>query len=238
MRNPDDFEHYDQTDTAPLEACPVWANLLLDAAEGSLGEAQQRALDLHVLSCAGCAWELADAQRGSAWLTLLKGHAPEPPPNLLNAILEKTSGTEDLHGYAPAGFRPAPLGGGYPAVAAPLPGSRSSAGTGFSAMLQQLERWLGLDGGAATSLQPRFAMTAAMAFFSICLTLDLLGISVRSLNAESLRPAGLQRTVAQGSASLVRSFEGIRIVYRVESRVNEWRLASAPQGESTPGTPR
>lgn len=86
--------------------------------------------------------------------------------------------------------------------------------------------WFGAGGQYVPALQPRLAMTSAMAFFSICLTLNLLGFSFHSVRAEALRPAGIQRTVSDTSATLVRSFEGIRVVYQVESRVNEWRTAS------------
>jgi hypothetical protein len=84
--------------------------------------------------------------------------------------------------------------------------------------------WFGLGQGVWASLtQPRLAMTGAMAFFSICLTLNLLGVSVADLNAQTLYKGGLQRSVADTGASLLRSFQGLRTVYRVESHVSEMR---------------
>lgn len=213
-------------------ACSGWAMRLSDAADGLLAEAEQGAVDGHVLTCTGCAHELADAQRGAAWLALLKQHAPEPPANLLHAILEKTSGAEASSVEASAANYPIVAG----AIAAqPWWGSVSpaSASAPAAGVWGRLARWLGAEGGFAPVLQPRLAMTSAMAFLSICLTLNLLGVSVRNLSAESFRPGELQRTVADTGASLVRSFEGIRVVYRVESRVNEWRTASTTQ-ESLP----
>ena len=226
------------------EACSTWALLLVDAAEGLLSEAEQSVLDRHLAGCAGCALELADAQRGAAWLGLLKGQAPEPPPALLNHILARTtgltaatsmSGATDAAPLAGASWKPTDW---TPTPAALLPHSgwvhaaHPTRSHGFSAIGGQLDRWFGVGGGSAPALQPRLAMTSAMAFFSICLTLNLLGISSHSLRTESLRPAGLQRTVADTGASLVRSFEGIRMVYRVESRVNEWRTASVPEKDA------
>ncbi len=214
-------------------ACAAWAAMLSDAAEDLLSAGEREALDGHVLTCAGCAWELADAQRGAAWLALLKGHVPEPPSHLLSAILSRTSRQEEAVG---ATTRELPvLGAAAGAVGHPqgefpvwresrIGSAQISDASGFRG---RLERWLGLSGGFASSLQPRLAMTSAMAFFSICLTLNLLGVSVRDLHADSLGPAGIQRTVADTGASLVRSFEGIRMVYRVESRVNEFRTASS-----------
>ena len=214
-------------------ACAAWAALLSDAAEDLLSEEQREALDVHVLSCAGCAWELADAQRGAAWLALLKGHVPEPPAHLLSAILERTSQVE---GMAAASAPALPgLSTAVGVAAQPQRNVRvwreswgGPADPGNAVGVRgRVERWLGLSQDLGSLLQPRLAMTSAMAFFSICLTLNLLGVSVRNLHADALGPAGIQRTVADTGASLVRSFEGIRVVYRVESRVNEWRTASS-----------
>ena len=200
--------------------------LLSEAAEDLLGEAEQMAVEQHVRSCESCAVEFADAQRGAAWLGLLKGNAPEPPADLLRSILASTSGAnvsspEELQ-----------IGTGYAAPGVWTFQARAAQQMdGYPGLKQRLERWLGMGEGSFPTLQPRLAMTGAMAFFSVCLTLNLFGVSVRSLEAESIQPAGLQRTVADTGATLVRSFEGIRMVYRVESRVNDWRTASAGQSD-------
>ena len=196
-------------------ACAPWAMLLPDAADGLLSDAERRALDQHLAGCAGCSEELAEAQRGLAWLTVLKDETPEPPPNMLASILAQTTG------YAEAGVSLPPLAHIPERQPAPvIPGLQNSrdwegAGSGWRS-------WIGQEGWA-TLLQPRLAMTGAMAFFSICLTLNLLGASVDQLNAQTLRTGGLHRTVANTGASLVRSIQGLRVVYRVESRVNEMR---------------
>lgn len=218
------------------EACAAWAILLTDAAEGLLNKVEQGAVDAHVAACAGCARELADAQRGAAWMGLLKGYVPEPPAELLQSILARTTGAGGAAFEADLAEMPqlAPaLSYGQPRVPAwkASPASQSPA-NGFAGFWTDLRRWFGAGEGAFPALQPRLAMTAAMAFFSICLTLNLVGFSARTLRAASLRPAGLQRTVAGTGASLVRSFEGIRTVYRVESRVNSWRAANQAQMES------
>ena len=209
------------------DACHAWATLLPDAAEGLLSESEQTAVERHVAGCERCAQELADAQRGAAWLGLLRDHLPEPPADLLQSILARTSGADASLG------EPSQVTAGY---AAPgmwtFPPRAAQQTGGLPGFKQRLERWLGMGAGSFPTLQPRLAMTGAMAFFSVCLTLNLLGISVHGLEAESIRPAGLQRTVADTGASLVRSFEGIRMVYRVESRVNDWRTASAGGSES------
>ena len=207
-------------------ACAAWASLLPDAAEDLLSEAEQTALNSHLSLCAHCREKLADAKRGAAWLGLLKGHAPEPSSALLHSILAKTSGLGEVQNV----FSPEASPAGEPAFAYGIVSAQTSAldaTPGRLSLFERLGRWLGLGHEFAPSLQPRLTMTAAMAFLSICLTVNLLGLPDRTLHAQTLRPVGLQRTVAEKRATLVRTFEGIRVVYRVESRMNGWLTASA-----------
>ena len=204
-------------------ACAPWAMLLPDAAEGLLTDAEGRALDAHLAVCPACTEELAEAQRGLAWLTVLKDQTPEPPVGLLASILAQTTGAAEAGVMLPP-LAPVPV----PVPAMVYPAPQPAAGSGLAG-------WLGFGEGTWTSLmQPRFAMTGATAFFSICLTLNLLGISVTELNAQSLRKGGLQRSVADTGASLVRSFQGLRMVYRVESHVSEMRAQMNGPGDGTP----
>jgi len=78
---------------------------------------------------------------------------------------------------------------------------------------------------AKSHFQPRMAMTAAMAFFSLALTMNLTG-----LHLSDLRPSAIQRSVADARASAARSFQSMRVVYQVESRVNELRDDSRDPG--------
>ncbi len=241
-------------------ACAAWASLLADAVEDLLSETEETALNGHLAGCAQCAEELADARRGAAWLGLLKGHAPEPSPALLNSILAKTREMAGMEGFgefeeAQAGL---PAGTLVPEKFTltlgkdTLPTDNGAQPSGRISFWERLGRWFGSGGEFAPALQPRLTMTAAMAFFSICLTLNLLGLPDRTLhaqtfgvqnfgvqifNVQTLRPMGLQRTVSNKKATLVRTFEGIRVVYRVESRVNEWLTASAtPDNAPWPAT--
>lgn len=198
-------------------ACAAWAMLLPDAADGLLSAAETSALDQHLSGCAACSHELAEAQRGLAWLTVLKDQAPEPPDNLLASILAQTTGMPEVGVALP------PLTSVQ--IPAPLLAEEPPIGTASWQPSQGgLRGWFGLgQEGWSALLQPRLAMTGAMAFFSICLTLNLLGVSVRQLDAQSFRNGGIHRTVTDTGASLVRSIQGLRTVYRVESRVNEMR---------------
>ncbi len=193
--------------------CAPWTTLLPDAAEGLLSDAEQRGLNQHLAGCPACTEELSAAQRGMAWLTVLKDHTPEPPTHLLANILAQTTGMEEAGVMLPE----------LPPMAMPVPVHVGFGDIGVPAGAT-LWSWLrGDEGTWSTLLQPRLAMTGAMAFLSICLTVNLLGVSVGQLDAQTLRTGSLHRTVADKSASLVRSIQGLRVVYRVQSRVNEMR---------------
>jgi hypothetical protein len=83
--------------------------------------------------------------------------------------------------------------------------------------------------------QPRVAMTAAMAFFSIALTLNLTGVRLRDVRASNFTPSALRRTVADVDASATRRFQNNREVYQVESRLSELRSDDAPDNTSPAG---
>ena len=207
-------------------ACTGWEALLPDAAEDLLGEAEADALALHIAGCPACEAELAAARRGAAWLSLLKGHTPEPSHDLVSGILARTTGAPTLAEVVAAELLPVPVA----VWSAPTMGTPGAGFAGEPGPVRRwMARWFGLDSHGVPALQPRLAMTAAMAFLSICLTLNMLGVSVAQLQAEDLRAISLQRTVAGKGASVLRSVQGIRVVYRVESRVNDWLTASNAQ---------
>jgi len=84
-------------------------------------------------------------------------------------------------------------------------------------------------------LQPRLVMTAAMAFFSIALTLNLAGVRVQDLRLNSLRAGSLQREFYSANARVVQYYEGLRVVYVLESRVRD--LQGAMQENAPAGLP-
>lgn len=216
-------------------ACEAWEALLPEAVEDLLSDAEAKALERHLASCAGCSAELSEARRGAAWLSLLKSQSPEPPQDIVAAILARTSGAPTLADALTQEWLPRPVAA-FSAVQPGLLATAIAAREDQAAVAKGwLLRWLGLDRRLFPSLQPRLTMTAAMAFFSVCLTLNMLGISVTRLHAEDLHATGgLQRTVAGKRATLLRSFEGIRVVYRVESRVSNWLTASAGRDAPRP----
>jgi anti-sigma factor RsiW len=198
-------------------ACSVCEAMLPEAVDGMLSETEQSAFDKHVAGCVECARELAEARRGAAWLSMLKSQAPEPPAGLLAKILAETTGAAQNHvipAAAPALIPARPAGA--PAVV--------ELQKGFADQRPPLrKRW---DGFLATNsarimFQPRLAMTAAMAFFSLALTLNLTGVRLRDLRASNFTPSAIKRTVADMNASATRKFQNNRAVYQVESRLSD-----------------
>lgn len=205
-------------------ACADWGALLPDAAEDLLSEAESWALAQHIAGCSACEGELAEARRGAAWLSLLSGDTPEPPLDLVTGILARTTGSRTLAETVAVDLPAAPVSAWPGPVRQPTP-------TPFRAETpangRWWARWFGFDSNPAPILQPRLTMTAAMAFFSVCITLNMLGISVTHLHAQNLHTLKLPQTMAGKGASVLRSFQGLRAVYRVESRMNGWLAASA-----------
>ena len=89
-------------------------------------------------------------------------------------------------------------------------------------------------------LQPRLAMTAAMAFFSITLTMNLMGIHPLQMRASDLKPGNVRRAFYSANAHVVQYYEGLRVVYELESRVHDLQesdtMGSQP-ATTQPGNP-
>jgi Putative zinc-finger len=184
------------------EACEA---LCLDAVDGTLTAAEQAMFDRHVAGCVECAEQFSEAKRGAAWMEMLKEHRPEPSPGLMQRILAQTSEAEISKVFPRFGVVPTPR---FAVVEQ----------RGFREKLwDSIEAAFTFD-TSQSHFQPRMAMTTAMAFFSIALTLNLSGVRLADL-----RPGTIQRTVAEARASAARQFQSIKVVYQVESRVNELR---------------
>jgi len=205
------FEGFEDRSTA----CTVCEAMLPEAVDGMLSETEQSAFDKHVAGCVECARELAEARRGAAWLSMLKSQAPEPPAGLLAKILAETTGAAQHHAIpasAPAIFIPA---------VAPAAVELQKGFTDHRPSLRKFWDGFLATNSARIMFQPRLAMTAAMAFFSIALTLNLTGVRLRDLRASNFTPSAIKRTVADMDASATRKFENNRAVYQVESRLSE-----------------
>jgi len=198
-------------------ACSVCEAMLPEAVDGMLSETEQSAFDKHVAGCVECARELAEARRGAAWLSMLKSQAPEPPAGLLAKILAETTGAAQSHAIpavAPAVFIPA-------LPAAPEVVELQKGFADHRPSLRKLWDGFLATNSARIMSQPRLAMTAAMAFFSIALTLNLTGVRLRDLRASNFTPSAIKRSVADMNASATLKFQNNRAVYQVESRLSE-----------------
>lgn len=191
-------------------SCAECEAMLADALDGTLTADEQQRFDAHMLSCAECSEMLADAQRGAAWLELLRDPRPEPPALLVERILQRTQ-TEATQGIALV--QPAAVGGTtYLMAPAAVTSNLYPFPTRGKSLLRSLHH---------TLLQPRLAMTAAMAFFSIGLTLNLTGVQLNQLNTKELKPSNLRQTFYQANAHIIRYYDNLRVVYELESRVRE-----------------
>src|SRR5262249_44057935 len=87
-------------------------------------------------------------------------------------------------------------------------------------------------------LHSRFAMSFCMAFFSLSLTLSLSEVKMSEIYKMISHPSTLGRSVVlqytQVEAKVTRYYENMRIVYRVETTVQQLRKSAPPQNESKP----
>jgi hypothetical protein len=229
--------------TADAEHCAGCEAMLADALDGTLSATDQAAFDLHRISCESCTAMLADAQRGAAWMEMLKSPRPEPPLGLLERILAQTAvDTKPAIVLGPTDYlrqqQPTTLLG-RPALPSSVPAAFGPAKVlPFRARVASV---FNLRSIGQTLLQPRLAMTAAMAFFSIALTLNLTGVRLSDFHASDLKPSNIMRSAYQAKARVVRYSDNLRVVYELESRVRDLQRASdndnptpASQSPSTP----
>ena len=204
--------------------CIACEEMLADALDQTLSPADQAWFDKHVTSCVECSDMLADAQRGAAWLELLKSPRPEPSAALMERILAQTSGLQNEN--------LSPIVIGQPAI---LPVSSPSMPHGnvlaFRPRMPKFASWMN------TYAQPRLAMTAAMAFFSVALTLNLTGVRLDQLHASNLNPSNVRKTYYEASADAVRYYDNLRVVRVMESRVDDLRESSSDDRRSEERTP-
>jgi Putative zinc-finger len=225
------------------QQCAQCEAMLADALDGTLSTADQAILDLHMVSCPSCATMLADAQRGAAWMEMLKSPRPEPSTSLLERIFAQTSNppappivlgpTDYLRTPVPRApntllSRPTLVPSSVPAAA-----FASTNVLPFRTRFTYSLRSLG-----HTMLQPRLAMTAAMAFFSIALTLNLTGVQISKLRLSDLKPSSLMRAGYETKGRIVRNFDNLRVVYELESRVRDLQHSSDDSDSTRTSAPQ
>lgn len=191
--------------------CGRWETLLADALDGRLRPEDEAAFTSHMAVCPGCAALFEEARRGREWLEFLSPE-PEVPEGLLDRILAQT-GPGQVAGYGL-------VAEGAAVAAMPKPWQRP----GFTGHLRRYA-------------EPRLLMTAAMAFFSIALTLNLVGFKFADVRISNLRPSAVRslvtRRIVTASIPLIRYYDHLRFLYQVESSMRQNR-----QGEGENVTPK
>ena len=221
--------------------CLRYEAMLADVIDGTLSPEDQAAFDRHRETCDSCSEMLNDAKRGAAWMQLLKPHRPDPSATLVGRILAETSvrAAQEAEGVRAAQRAAAEA----TSLLAPakLPSTTAAAISLASTPVPETGKVLAFRNRVPAALRPalhtvlqtRFAMTAAMAFFSVALTLNLTGVHLSDLHARDLRPASLRRNFYEANAHVVRYYENLRVVYELESRVRD--LQHSGDAESSAG---
>jgi len=213
--------------------CAQCEAMLTDALDGTLSKEEQAQFDLHMAGCASCSQMLADAQRGAAWLEMLRFPRPEPPVALLERILAQTSPAIALP-QNNLSILPAPVSNHSElatSVGAGITPAHTATVLPFRSRIAAAFRGKSLN---QSMLQPRLAITAAMAFFSIGLTLNLTGVRLNELHASDLKPSNLRRSVYQANAYFARYYDNLKVVYELESRVRDLQRADDNNGAAAP----
>ena len=78
-------------------------------------------------------------------------------------------------------------------------------------------------------------MTAAMAFFSIALSLNIAGVRLSSLRAADLKPSSVKKSFWAANSRVVRYYDNLRVVYELESRMHEMQRESDAEGTTQRG---
>jgi hypothetical protein len=188
--------------------CGQWETLLADALDGLLSPKDEATFNAHMATCAACTALYEESRRGLEWLEFLSPE-PEVPAGLLDRILAQT-GPGQVAGYGL-------VAGGSDVLPMPQPWQRPGL---MGRTYGQVRRFA----------EPRLFMTAAMAFFSIALTLNLTNVRLSSLRLADLKPTNIrsfvERRVNMASTPVIRYYDHLRFVYEVETRVRELRRTS------------
>ena len=184
-------------------SCAEFDALLSDALDGVLSVAAQQRFDTHRQQCATCGPLFSEATAGLNWLQALE--QVEPPANLLHNILAATTVQTNAA-----------------LAAAPKLGWKERLGAIANDVLVPIR---------AMVRQPRMAMTGGMALFSISLTLNVMGVKLSDIRHLDLRPSAIKMKYYETSSRVVKYYENIRLVYEVESRLQELKRATTNADE-------
>lgn len=183
--------------------CEEWEAWLTESLDGELPEARRAAFEAHGHSCPSCSELLSHASQGREWMRFLH-EEPHVPPALVGKILDKTTGPGGVGVLAGAGAVPVAAG---PAV-------------------WQLSMRRSFQ-------ETRLLMTLAMAFFSITLTLNLIGFRPGNVKLQDLSVSSLENAAVRGfygtKQKVVYTYENLRFLYEMDSQLREIQKRALPQ---------
>jgi hypothetical protein len=184
--------------------CNEFEAVLFDALDQKLTGAKLERFRAHARACTKCGPIFSEVEAGQHWLKSLA--EVEPPANLVNDILAATSGIQSYRLQ--------------PGIA---PEQRTSLG-------ERIREWADsvLAPVWGTVRQPRFAMSFGMAFFSLSVALSVAGVKPTDLKQADLSRNGLRRTYYTTTARMVKYYENMRLVYEIESKMQEIRKVTRP----------
>ena len=182
--------------------CSEFEALLAEALDNALADESRQGFEAHGKSCAVCGPLWTEALEGLKLMQSLE--QVEPPKNLLHNILAATSRKE--------------------ATAEQI---AEEAKLGW---MERLSR--SLKPGIGGLMHSRFAMSFAMAFFSLSITLTLAGVKVTDVKNMVEHPSLLRKNVVLGftnvEAKVTSYYENLRLVYQVQAKVRELKKNTAP----------
>ncbi len=188
----------------PGLSCLQFEALLADDLDQVLAGDEKQRFDLHRRECPSCRTLYLEARAGIDWLQSLE--EMDPPAPLVHKIMMATAGA-------------------LPAQAAPVGRPREN-------WRGRLRRWVPQLG--APVLQPRLVMAFGMVFFSLSVLLNVAGFKLRDLRYLDLRPSAIVRGYYETTGRLTRYYENIRVVYEIESRVQQLKRMTAPEQTAPP----
>ena len=210
----DQNSQFEMKNATPEITCGEFDALLSDALDGTLNLAAQKRFDLHRQTCSTCAPLFSEASAGMNWLNLIE--EVEPPANLVhNIIAATTMQTTAAAATAPKISWKQRLSAVFADLAAPA---------------------------RALVRQPRTALTAGMAMFSLTLSMNFAGVKLGDLRHLDLRPSAIKESATmkyyETSSRVVKYYENIRLVYEVESRLQELKRATSSDDQDRPPVER
>lgn len=183
-------------------SCADFDARLTDALDGVLSGQELEEFRAHVEACMDCGPMYQQVSRGMEMLRSLE--EVEPPANLVHNILAKTSQREQR-------------------VVATVPGQPVSWGRRIADFISPSLAPAFANVSFRGMMQPRFAMTLAMTFFSVSLILNAAGVRVKDIQHMDLRPNAIATSASltyhETTAKVVKYYENIRFLNEWESRL-------------------